>query len=367
MHIVFVISSLNAGGAERIASVMANYWAEKGWDITILTMDDGNTPPFFWIDPSIKHYALCVAGESPNIVAGISQNLRRAQILRKEIAAINPQVVISFMDQTNVLTLLATVGMHLPVFVSEQIDPHCVSIGRIWELLRRLLYRHATFVVPQTERALYYFSPEIQKRSRVIPNPVLLPAGEELGDMPEDNNKRKTIIAMGRLEHQKGFDILLRAFAKVAHKHFPWSLCIWGEGSLRGSLEALRGQLGLDSRVQLPGRTKHPLMVMKQADLFVLSSRYEGFPTVLGEAMASGCPVISFDCPSGPRELIRDGFDGVLVPNGDIDALASVMDRLMTDECARLDLAVNAREVLARYGLEKIMTIWEEMIQDAVL
>ena len=168
-------------------------------------------------------------------------------------------------------------------------------------------------------------------------------------------------MAMGRLVQQKGFDRLIAAFSMVAANHPDWSLTIWGEGGDRQTLEALRDRLDLQGRVALPGWTPDPFAEMREAGLFVLSSRYEGFPNVLCEAMACGVPVLSFDCP-GPRHVVRDGIDGILVPPDDVNKLAEAMDRLMADQAERERLAANGFEVTKRFGKDKIMERWERLI-----
>jgi glycosyltransferase involved in cell wall biosynthesis len=278
----------------------------------------------------------------------------------------DPQVVISFLTKPNIRTILATLGLHIPVILSERTDPTHRVLDRKWGLLQRWLYPYCHCLVVQSQTILSYFSARGQPRIRVIPNPVCLPPGDRSSGVGIGDKTTKTIIAMGRLREEKGFDLLLRAFARVTSQHPAWSLTIWGEGPLRASLERLRDELGLQHRVFLPGRTRHAFEEMRQADLFILSSRYEGFPNVLCEAMACGLPVISFDCASGPREIITDGVDGILVPSGEVAALSVAADRLMRDAEERRRLAHHARGVTKRFELTKVMALWEALVREAV-
>lgn len=386
MRITFVISSLGGGGAERVVSNMANYWVNKDWEVTILTLFHGREPFAYDLDPRVTHRdLLTVLSTNPrpdvesllalkDLLKTLTPSERTVLLrdlvlivaLRHAILKTDPQVVISFIDVTNIRVLLALYRLNVPVIVSERCDPRQVSTGHEgWDGLRHRLYANAHRIVLLDKESSTYFCDEVRRRCSVIPNAVLHP-GNSAPETGEPGKQRKILLAMGRLEREKGFDFLLQAFSRVAPQQPLWSLHIWGQGDLRESLEALADDLGLGEKVQFHGFTPNPYQVMRQSDLFVLPSRFEGFPNVLLEAMACGLPVVSFDCPTGPSQIVRHGIDGVLVPGSDVGALISALNRLMENECERQDLARRAPEVLERFSVQRVMGLWEDLLRDAL-
>ena len=259
------------------------------------------------------------------------------------------------------MTLIAATGLRLRVVVSERNNPELQTFGRIWSGMRRLLYPRAYCLVTMTGGALSLFPPNIRRRGRVIVNPVELPAGWR----PQRGGN--VLAAAGRLVPQKGFDLLLEAFAKLAPEHPAWKLVIWGEGEERACLERQRDLLGLTGRVELPGVSAQPGGWVQTADAFVLSSRYEGWGIVLTEAMAAGLPAVSFDCDFGPRDMIESGVDGILVPLGDVGALVSALARVLGDAELRKRLGAQARLSARRFAPDHVVAAWESLVREAVL
>jgi glycosyltransferase involved in cell wall biosynthesis len=194
----------------------------------------------------------------------------------------------------------------------------------------------------------------------VIPNAA--PTWADRVPSYEGSIPSRRIVAVGRLSEEKGFHALIEAFRLVAPQYPDWTLTIFGEGDERGRLERLVQQSQLAARVHLPGWTEDVKGALLSGELFVLPSRYEGFPNALLEAMAVGLPCISFDCDSGPREIIRHGMDGLLVPAGDVRQLAEALASLMGDPSLRQKLGSEARNVVTRFSREAIYGQWDQLL-----
>ena len=363
MRIGLVIFSLRVGGAERVAATLVNEWARRGEQITLLTIDS-QASDFYHIDTQVRRVALELNVPSKNWLQSMASNARRARLLRAFVRRSKFDVIVSFCDKTNVLLLLATRGLKVPIIVAEHNDPRKWTIGATAECLRRLLYPRASGVVVLTSGIAQWARELVGSGDiSVIPNPV----GEQClsPSRPIVRSDQHFVVAMGRMDIAKGFDLLLLAFALSVESYPNWTLRIVGQGAEQQRLQKLAEQLGITRAVRVEPVTKEPEKVLRESDLFVLSSRTEGFPMVLLEAMACGLPVVSFDCMSGPKEMIRDGIDGLLVPPEDIGALAKAMARLMGDERERRRLAERAVEVTERFGLPRVMEMWSEVLTRA--
>jgi len=366
MRVTMLIYDLGCGGAERVQSAMANFWAAKGWSVTLMTVTGSSKPDFYELHPAVCRRSLGIASDSYSPVTAMLKNAARLRVLRRTIRESAPDAVISFQIHENVLAILSCLGMRVPVLVSERIDPSHEQAGWTWDFLRRMVYPLASRVVVQTESVRAYFGNTVRRKILVIPNPVRRLGCTTGASGPSYGVGTRTLIAAGRLVPQKGFDLLIRAFADVAREYPDWKLVICGQGPMRGELESLRDGLGLSGRVFLPGISKVLETEFSDADLFVLSSRFEGFPNVLCEAMSVGLPAVSFDCPNGPRDVVRDGLDGLLVPPEDVPALAAALGRLMGDEAERRLMSTRAPEVAERFSAERAMGLWEEAIHGAM-
>jgi glycosyltransferase involved in cell wall biosynthesis len=232
--------------------------------------------------------------------------------------------------------------------------------------LRRITYQWAAGVVMQTQEGLRWLNAKIPRaQGVVIPNPVLLPLPTAEPILHPDRvvlAGRRLLLAVGRLDKGKQFGQLLDAFAVLAPQYPSWDLVILGEGPEGLELEQRAARLKLGQRVILPGRAGNIGDWYRRADLFAVTSRYEGFPNTLAEAMAHGCAAVSYDCDTGPRDIIRHEQDGLLVsPVGDVAELTRALGRLMGSDEERSRMGQRAREVRDRYSLEKILAMWDRL------
>lgn len=363
MRITFVSPSLRCGGAERCLTLLTRGLLKRGHPVAVITLyPEGDD--FYELPPGAGRIALGINEDSPTAIHGLINNVSRLRALGSAIRSTEPEVVISHIHQTNVMTILAVGRASLPVVVVEHNEPGMSAGRRIWDRMRRLTYPHAQMLVSVSQGVNNHFDWLPETKRAVIHNPLEICESDPPDAGPEVTPQadRKSMVAMGRLTAQKGFDLLLAAFRRVTDLHPDWSLTVIGDGELRKELEAQRDELGLTNKVWFAGLLSNPIALLRNADLFVMASRYEGFPYAALEAMACGLPVIYTDCPSGPREIISDGIDGLLVPSGNLEALVAAMDRLMNDEPERKRLAAHAPAVLDRFGLEKTLDQWEELL-----
>lgn len=348
--IAFVLGGLSFGGAERVISILANHYAEMGWQADILTLLRSDCD--FALREGVKHISL--AGETR------SRALRAPGwlfSLRRYFKREKPQAVVSFAARINCITLLSSVGMRkrFRVLVSERNDPlHDTRTAPI-RVLTKLLYPKADEIVFQTTRARDCFPQTIREKGRIIVNPVSV-------DVRATAEKSRRLAAVGKLMPQKDHALLIRAFSKIAAKHPDCSLSIYGDGPLRGELTEMIRSLGLSDRVKLEGWRKDVNSRIADAAAFVLSSRYEGLSNALMEALMMGLPCVSTDC-AGATDLIEDGVNGLIVPVGGEDELANALDRLLSDPSFAKRLGEEAAKRARAFELSSVLALWDGAIR----
>ena len=368
MKLLIFISSLASGGAERVTANLANYWAEKGWDVTIVTLAS-QRDDFYELSPAVKRIALGLDSESKNVLVGLTQNIRRIFALRRVLRQTQPDVALAMMTGSNILLAFASMGLTQTRTVgSERIYPPQCPLGVVWEWLRSKSYGHLDAVVAQTnEGAQWLKMHTTAKRVAAIHNPVRWPLTNQLPHVDIKNvyrTGRNLLLAIGRLSSQKQFCLLIDNFHSLTNRYSDWDMVILGEGPLRSELEAQVREAGLGNRIFLPGRAGNVGDWYERANLYVLSSRFEGFPNSLLEAMSYGLPVVSFDCDTGPRDIIRHDVDGSLVAAQDKEGLTAALDRLMSNSTLRNRYAERAVEVRERFAIQRVADKWEEVFME---
>ena len=360
LRIGLVISSLSAGGSERVASILATIWSEQGIEVTLLTAYPPETD-FYRAPEAVRRLTWGHIDETQSRIRRIAAHVRRLARLRTAIRQARPDILISFGAATNVMTLVSRTGLRVPVIVSERTDPRVAPCNWLTRRSRPWLYRFASHIVVQSQAVGKWARRAIPGGAvRVIPNP-LLPLSP-----PRERSRLRRIVGVGRLVPEKGFELLIQAFARCIAGHRDWKLAIFGEGPEREALQSLAARLGIAGSVQFGGLVRETAAELASSEIFALSSKFEGFPNVLLEAMSCGTPVVSFDCPSGPSEIVRDGFDGLIVPPGDVNLLSAALARLMSDGALRTQLGNNARTSVERYSADKISAMWSGLFSEIV-
>lgn len=370
-RLLVFIHSMAGGGAERVSANLANYWAKNGWSVTVVTLAPRSLD-FYELHPAVTRIALNLTSKGGSIVSGLWWNMRRVLAIRRVLREAEPEIALGMMTVANVLLALAAWNLpKLRTIGVEHIHPPQYPLGRVWEKLRSRTYGWLDAITALTRESADWLMAHTSARSvTIIPNAAPWPLPVQAPElMPESccTNERHLLLAVGRLDVQKGFDWLIDSFAVLAGKYLDWDLVILGEGPMSTQLKGQVHVAGLSRRVFFPGQAGNPGKWYEWADLFVMSSRFEGFGNTLAEALTHGLPAISFDCDVGPRDIIRHEIDGLLVPPGDLPALTAALDRLMGDALMRQRFGGRALDARDRFAVERIARMWEELFREVLL
>lgn len=361
-------STYNPGGMERVLLNKVTYLSQlPGWEVAVVTTDQHQRPPFYPFPEKVRMTDLEINYSEDNEKGAwkkITGYLRKRKEHKRKLTALllkeKPDIVVSlYPSESSFIPDIKdgskkVLELHYCKFFRLQYGRKGL-LGWIDKLRTRqdeqIVRRFDKFVVLTNEDRGYWGDlPNIE----VIPN-----AAMHVSDAYSDvMNKR--VIAVGRLDYQKGFDRLIQAWELVQHtgKFTDWKLDIYGQGEWQEMLQQMIDKAELQNTVCLNRPTKQIGEEYVKSDMLVMSSNYEGFPMVMIEAMACGLPVVSFDYKCGPKDIIQSGINGLLVPNGDIQALADAMMKVMEDEAYRKMLSLNARKVVDTYSEQAVMAQW---------
>lgn len=355
--VIFVLGGFNAGGAERVASHLINYWYGKGWDITLI-IGHGSEKDFYEIPDGIKRIVINTGSPSSNKIVALMKNLPYVWRLRKALKKNKALNVISFLTRTNVHAILACLGLKKHLIISERNDTTREEHLWPWPMLRKVLYRFADVVTANSEIALSGMKKYVpDEKLKIVRNPVFIP---EEKAQPEQSTM---ILNVGRLVPQKAQHLIVEALSHIGKDLKGWSLYILGEGEERDRLQKMAEQKSLADRIHLQGLVENPGSYYVSSGIFVLSSAYEGTPNALLEAMSFGLPCIISDTLPGAMELIENDESGLVFSTGDAGDLAEKLVILMTNPPERTRLGQNARRKVKKLAPEYVIPAWEKLLK----
>lgn len=356
MKILFYIDNLQKGGAERVISNLSNYLIK---DNEIDIMLNSAKEIAYELNSNIK---LIEIDKEKDIKNPILKNIRRLKMIKKEVRKEKPDVIISFLPTPSYRMLLLKKQLKRPIIVAERNNPEDEYSSFLDRMLMKKLYKKADGFVFQTNDQKKYFDKNIQNNSVVIFNPIK----EEF--MKKNLEKKENIIInVGRLTEQKNQEMLINAFAKVYNEHKEYKLKIFGQGPLKERLQKQIDNLNLNGKVILEGVSNNIKTELGKAKIFVMSSRFEGMPNALIEAMSQGLAAISTDCPcGGPKELIQNGINGFLIENDNEEELTYRLSQLLNDENMINSFSNEAEKIKENLRIDIISNQWKKYIDKIV-
>lgn len=346
-RLLFVVATMQGGGTERVIAILSNYFANRGIDVTIL-MTAGDEVSYS------LHSEIHVISIGGSTSGRVINRLKRMKRMRKIFRMFRGQNIISFGTETNVWSILSDIGLHNRLVLSERNDPNQCT----YPMIRNAVYALGDYFVFQTEDAAKCFSRRIQNRSTVIGNPIT-------GELPEiyRGERRNVIAAVGRLNEQKNYPLLITSFQKFLTFHPEYELEIYGKGELEQELKEICKNLKIEKQVRFCGFHTDVMSRIRDCKMYVLSSDYEGISNSLLEAMAIGMPVISTDCPIGGAKMcIRHGENGLLVPIGNNEALVNAMQLIANNKHRATEMGKRASQIRILFSKNEIGKKWQEIL-----
>ena len=351
MKIGIIIGSLGLGGAERVSTRLAEWWITQNVDVSFYTTMAIPKKEYI-ISSKIKRFS-CYKGSEVNTI----------KELRKTLKEDKPDVVVIMDTPMCVFAVPALLGTGIPFVVSERSDPKNANVRKITRIVSRFLMQFANGFVFQTTGARDYYSKAISNRSVVIANPLVVSEIPE----PFEGERKKSVVAIGRLITAKNYPLLFKAFEQFYSIHPDYTLEVYGDGVEKDNLVKIIDAMSVKDKIHLNGARNDVLECAVDSGMFVLSSDLEGMPNALIEALAIGIPSISTNCPpGGPADLIEDGVNGLLVNVGDAEGLCSAMCRLAENDDFSLSLSRKGIKIREKLNIDNIGNMWLEFLKKQV-
>lgn len=356
--IALYISSLRKGGAERVIANLATFFDHAGYRVVLVTTRKEETE--YEVPASVLRKIS--EPDADKLGKGRMRDfLTRFMTLRRIWKEEKPDVILSFIGKNNMMAILTSLGMDIPVAVSVRGEPSEEYYSRSLRLLAKILFRFADCIILQTKQCFQFFPKGVRKKAVILKNPV----NESFLRPRYEGERDKTIVAVGRVDENKNHEMLIRAFAGIADEFPEYRLLIYGDGEKRGQLRELVSEMELDERILLPGSTAYVADAIYKTRVFVLSSNTEGMPNTLIEAMVMGLTVVSTDCPcGGPAELIQNNYNGILVPVGDVNKMQEKLQFLLNNLQEADRMGINAMKTSDIYMPEKVYEEWQNCLEN---
>ncbi len=344
MKIVFLLSNLSSGGAERTVAYLSSYLAKKGYDVTILLLQK---EVFYTLHPDVKVEKLNIKSSFKTVLGKYTNIAQRFIKTNNYLKRQKPDVVFCMLPNLAKFILKSHKKLGFKLITSERINPE--SSTESARNLKISVFKESDGIVFQTIRAKDFYLDYIGDKGVVIHNAV---GNDRVYNIEPAKVRKDKISAMGRLTSQKDYPLLINAFNNVIKKHPSYILEIFGNGPDKDKLVSLTESLGIKDKVIFKGSCEDAINQIADSKVYVMSSLFEGMPNALMEAMAVGLPCVSTDCPNGPKELITDGENGLLVPISDEDAMTEAILRLIEDEDLSQKCSLGARKILETHHID---------------